>query len=99
SCEEAGKADIIVNATPAGMGKDVQHPIDPTWLKPHQYVYDTVYIPSETPLLKAAREAGCATRGGLGMLVRQGAASFKIWTGKEPGVDRMTATLNKLLAR
>ena len=45
-------------------------------------VYDLVYNPSETTLLKMAKSSGCKTCSGLGMLVRQGALAFTIWTGQ-----------------
>ena len=55
-------------------------------------VYDLVYNPWPTPLLRLAQEAGANTLGGLPMLVYQGAASFKLWTGRKAPVDIM---LNK----
>jgi shikimate dehydrogenase len=49
-----------------------------------QIVYDLIYNPEETALLRQARERGCHTVGGLAMLVHQGIASFKLWTGIDP---------------
>ncbi len=76
--------DLVVNATSLGL-----KPGDPLPLAGKQFslkqaraVYDLIYRPAETPLLKAARKAGCQTANGLGMLLHQGAKAFEIWTGK-----------------
>ncbi len=77
--------DVVVNTTPVGMHPDLTaSPLAPDLLVANQIVYDIVYNPEETALLKAARAAGCHTVGGLGMLVHQGIASFRLWTGLEP---------------
>jgi shikimate dehydrogenase len=60
-------------------------------------VYDLVYNPSQTPLLKMAKAAGTKTIGGLPMLVYQGAASFKLWTGREAPLDIMLTAARKAL--
>jgi shikimate dehydrogenase len=78
--------DVVVNTTPIGMHPNVDaSPIMKTWLHPHHVVYDIVYNPEETRLLREAKEVGCAVVGGLGMLIHQGLASFEAWTGKNPG--------------
>jgi shikimate dehydrogenase len=77
--------DVVVNATPIGMHPNVeQSPLDPGALREGQIVYDVLYNPEETALLKHARERHCETVGGLGMLVHQGIASLKLWTGLDP---------------
>lgn len=77
--------DIVVNATPIGMHPRVDaSPLGGDALDPGQIVYDIVYNPEETALLRAARARGCATVGGLGMLIHQGLASFELWTGIRP---------------
>ena len=87
-------ADLIINCTSAGMTPDVQGcPIDPTLLEPRQAVYDIVYQPRETVLLREAKRQGCHTVEGIGMLVHQGAASFRIWFGRDPDTDVMFAAL------
>jgi len=58
-------------------------------------VADTVYVPSETALLKLAREQGCITVNGLGMMLWQGAAAFKIWTNQDMPVDYIRKLLFK----
>ena len=62
-------------------------------LSPGQTVVDLAYGPEETALVKAARAAGCEVIDGLEALVRQGAASFRIWTGLEPPVDVMRTAI------
>ena len=52
-------------------------------------VFDVIYNPDETKLLKLAKKAGCRTANGLYMLLYQGAASFKIWTGKDMDTEAM----------
>ena len=81
--------DVVVNATPLGMNGEPP-PFDTAQLHAGQFVFDTVY-PVETPLLREARGRGVRAVGGLGMLVRQGALSFALWTGAEPPLDVMRA--------
>jgi shikimate dehydrogenase len=90
-------ADIVVNATPLGMRSDDPLPLDPDHLSKETFVFDAIYIPAETQLLKAAREKGCRTLSGIGMLVHQGAAAFKIWTAVEPNIALMREVVNKAL--
>jgi len=88
---------IFTNATGVGMKplQDQSLITDPTMLRPDLIVADTVYVPSETRLLKLAREQGCKTVNGLGMMLWQGAAAFEIWTGKEMPVDYIKEVLFK----
>ena len=88
---------IFTNATGVGMKplQDQSLITDPTMLRSELIVADTVYVPSETLLLKLAREQGCKTINGLGMMLWQGAASFKIWTDKEMPVDYIRELLFK----
>ena len=76
-------SDILTNATRVGMKPmdDVSLITDLTMLRPGLIVTDVVYDPEETKLLREAKAAGCKTFDGLGMLVEQGAASFKLYTG------------------
>ena len=85
------EADLLVNATPIGMQPKVEASPLPTniKLKKKTLVYDLVYNPQETKLIKRARALGCKTCSGLGMLVRQGAIAFTVFTGEEPPVDLM----------
>ena len=77
-----GQFDILINSTPCGMaGSNQAMPIAENELHAG-LVFDMVYNPMETPLLKLARERGIAVVTGLEMFVQQGARQFEIWTGK-----------------
>ena len=87
--------DLLVNCTPAGSGSfsgdgdGMPVPVD--ILRSGMLVYDLVYLPAETPLMAAAKSRGAGVIGGLPMLIYQGAASFRLWTGREAPVDVMFA--------
>ncbi|MFA6430974.1 MAG: shikimate dehydrogenase [Candidatus Margulisiibacteriota bacterium] len=83
--------DLLVNATPIGMHPMIDASPIPEGIKlPKELmVYDLVYTPSETKILKAAKKAGCKTCTGLGMLVRQGALAFTLFTGEEAPIETM----------
>jgi shikimate dehydrogenase len=88
--EEIATSDILTNATGVGMkpleGESVVP--DASWLRPELIVSDVVYIPRKTRLLELAEEAGCVkVINGLGMMLWQGAAAFKLWTGEEMPVE------------
>lgn len=75
-------ADVLINTTSVGMEPDNEGIVVPPSLLPgFSVVMDIVYAPLETRLLREARSAGCQTIDGLAMLLYQGAAQFKIWTG------------------
>lgn len=85
----AGAADFIVNATP--LGADGEDPLPHARFRPGQFVVDLIYVPPTTPLVRRARASGASASNGLGMLVHQAAASFRIWTGMDPSVEAMSA--------
>jgi shikimate dehydrogenase len=85
--------DLIVNATPLGMSPSDPSPIPARLLAPHHMVFDCVYGPSKTSLLRAADEAGARRANGLSMLLHQGALSFSIWFDREAPIDVMRAAL------
>jgi shikimate dehydrogenase len=85
--------DLIVNATPLGMNPSDPSPIPTRLLAPHHMVFDTVYGPSRTSLLRAADEAGARGANGLSMLLHQGALSFSIWFDREAPINVMRAAL------
>lgn len=102
SLEDIGKekADMLINTTPVGMHPHEDQSIAPAeLLKSYQVVFDIVYNPLRTRLLREAKNAGCKTIDGLKMLVYQGAASFTQWTGKEPDTQLMYHTAREELER
>jgi 3-dehydroquinate dehydratase/shikimate dehydrogenase len=91
--------DIVINATPLGsFGPNVaETPVVTPQLRGVRLVYDLVYNPVETVLLKEARSAGCETLGGLEMLVAQALLQFKLWMNTDTSYELMyTAGLNAL---
>ena len=74
--------DVVINATPLGSGDYInESPATAKQLSGAGCIYDLVYNPIETRLLREAREAGCETLGGLDMLVSQAKLQFELWTG------------------
>jgi shikimate dehydrogenase len=91
-------ADILINATSVGMSSDVDEtPVPARLLKPGLIVFDIVYNPIKTRLLKEAEAAGAQTIGGLDMLVWQGAIAFEQWTGQKAPLDLMKKEAIKAL--
>ncbi len=89
--------DIVINTTSVGMKPDDPPLFDYSLIPEGITVVDIIYNPAETPLLKAAKEKGCKTVNGLGMLIHQGAIAFKIWTGKEAPIEVMKSVLKEEL--
>jgi shikimate dehydrogenase len=88
----AADYELIVNATAVGLaGEDPFEalPLDPDDFSPGQVVVDLAYGEEPTSLSSAAEAAGAITVDGIEVLVRQGALSFQIWTGREPPLDAM----------
>ncbi len=90
--------DVIVNATPVGMNGNKESPLDEKELNT-KYVFDLVYTPAETPLVKMARAKGLQVIPGLEMFVQQGARQFEIWTGKPAPIAEMGYVVTKALER
>jgi shikimate dehydrogenase len=94
-------SDIIVNCTTIGMkntANETSAPLTREMINPHTLICDLVYNPSETVLLKMAKEVGAQTLNGLPMLIYQGAESFHYWTKKKPPVDIMFDAARKALS-
>jgi shikimate dehydrogenase len=85
--------DLIVNATPLGMNPSDPAPIPARLLLPHHIVFDCVYRPSKTALLRAADEAGARGTNGLSMLLHQGALAFSIWFNREAPIEAMRSAI------
>jgi shikimate dehydrogenase len=92
-------ADVIVNATPVGMGDDVDGiPLDPEVLHEGQVVVDLIYHPLETRLLREAASRGARIANGVGMLVHQAGHQFRLWTGRDAPIDVMQRATRDALA-
>jgi shikimate dehydrogenase len=87
--------DVLLNATSLGLKTDDPLPLDESLfpLTRARCVYDMIYRPAETGLLRAARAAGCRVSNGLGMLLYQGAKALELWSGQTAPVDVMRAAL------
>lgn len=89
-------ADLLVNATPIGTGSG-ETPVPAELLRAEMAVLDLVYRPSPSRLVRDARAAGAWARGGAGMLLRQAALSFSLWTEREAPIDVMREALRREL--
>jgi shikimate dehydrogenase len=87
----SGDTDIVINCTPIGMHhhSEGQSPLSADSLQGVKLVYDLIYTPVETALLRDAKAAGCQTLGGLAMLVGQAAEQFRLWTGRVAPLEVM----------
>jgi shikimate dehydrogenase len=93
-------AEILVNATSLGMSPEINAtPVPAEFLRADLTVFDVVYNPLQTRLLREAKAVGAQTIDGLEMLVRQGAVSFEIWTGVKPPVEVMREAALSLLQK
>jgi 3-dehydroquinate dehydratase/shikimate dehydrogenase len=91
--------DVIINATPVGMNNQRESPLNAEEINA-RYVFDMVYDPPETRLMKLARERGAQTIPGIEMFVQQAARQFEIWTGKPaPWDDMLRAVVLKIQER
>ncbi|MFC2022012.1 shikimate dehydrogenase [Chloroflexota bacterium] len=93
-----GKAAILVNATSVGMSPNIEEtPVTSDLLRPDIIVFDIVYNPIKTRLLREAEAAGAKTISGVDMLIWQGALAFEKWTGRKAPVELMREETIKLL--
>lgn len=97
--EKAGGADVLINATGVGMAETIdQSPFYEDIIRPEHICYDATYNPIETCFLRQGRGRGCVTVNGIGMLLYQGVAQIKIWTGEDAPVETMARELEDILA-
>lgn len=88
------KVDLLVNCTPVGMHPDLDStPFLAEALNPETVVFETIYNPERTLLIKDAHQVGCRTISGVEMFVRQAAYQYRLFTGQEPPVELMRKTL------
>lgn len=94
--EEIASSYLFTNATGMGMKplEGQTYIPDKSFLRPDLIVSDVVYYPRETGLLRMAKEVGCKTMNGLGMMLFQGAAAFKMWTGEDMPIEYMKEKLD-----
>ena len=95
--ELVDSAELIINASSMGMKGRNNPPIKRDWFHSNQTVFDIVYDPPLTNLLRDARSAGAQTIDGLEMLLNQGAISFNLWTGKSAPITEMRRVLSQKL--
>lgn len=89
-------ADVIINCTPVGMFPNLNEtPYEHNWLRDGMVVFDTIYNPETTLLLKQARERDCHVVSGLEMFIRQASAQFKLFTGREAPLDELRKILRR----
>ena len=93
------QCDILINCTPVGMHPKVDDsPVHASFLKPGLVVFDTVYNPEHTLLIRDAESRGCTTISGVDMFVRQAAKQFEIFTGITPPLEDMRELLRKAMS-
>ena len=94
--EEIASSYLFTNATGMGMKplEGQTYIPDKSFLRPDLIVSDVVYYPRETELLRMAKEVGCKTMNGRGMMLFQGAAAFKMWTGEDMPIEYMKEKLD-----
>jgi shikimate dehydrogenase len=91
---------LLINCTSVGMSgtnQEKDSPVPSDLIPPGALVFDLIYRPVRTPLMKAAEERGARVLGGLPMLIYQGAESFALWTGREAPVEVMLAAARQAL--
>jgi shikimate dehydrogenase len=97
---ESKKSDILINTTSIGMHPNLQlSPIPSEFLHEGLFVFDVIYNPLKTRLIKDASAKGCQTLGGLDMLVNQGALAFEWWTNKKPNISLMKNIVIEFLGK
>ena len=89
----AENSDLIVNCTPVGMKEEDPELINSDFFNSNQFIYDLIYTPSKTRLLKDAEIKGAKIINGLDMLAYQGAESFAIWENVNPPYEIMSKEL------
>ena len=92
-------ADILINCTPVGMHPNVdESPFDKHHMRPNMVVFDAVYNPESTLLIKSARSRSCRVVTGVDMFVRQACLQFELFTGKEGPADLMREVIRRTIA-
>jgi 3-dehydroquinate dehydratase/shikimate dehydrogenase len=93
------ECDTLINCTSVGMHPNIDEmPVHQSFFHPDLMVFDTVYTPETTMLIREARVRGCHTLTGVDMFVRQAGLQFKQFTGQEPPLDLMALVVRKALS-
>ena len=91
--------DVVINCTSVGMHPDVdESPLHPSFLKPGLVVFDTIYTPETTLLVKEARSRGCHVITGVELFVRQAAQQFKLFTQRDAPIELMRKAVKRALS-
>ena len=91
--------DVLINCTPVGMHPNMDEtPMHASFLKPGLTVFDTVYNPENTLLIRDAKVRGCHVITGIDMFVRQAAKQFELFTGITPQIDKMRDLLRRAMS-
>ncbi|ADG67669.1 3-dehydroquinate dehydratase, type I [Planctopirus limnophila DSM 3776] len=92
-------ADILINCTPVGMHPNLnESPFPIHWLREGMLVFDTIYTPERTLLIKDARDRGCTTVTGVEMFIRQATAQFRLFTGLKLSLDDVRTIFRRLIS-
>ncbi len=93
------RCDVLINCTPIGMHPNVDAaPVHHSFLQPGMIVFDTVYTPETTLLIREAKARGAGVITGVEMFVRQAARQFELFTGKAPDLDKMREVVRKAMS-
>src|SRR5204862_3365359 len=91
--------DLLINCTSVGMHPNIDEtPIHHSFLRPGLMVFETIYTPETTLLVKEARARGCHVLTGVDMFVRQAALQFKLFTGRDAPMDLMEKIVRRALS-
>ncbi len=91
--------DLVINCTPVGMHPNVdESPLHASFLRPGMVVFDTVYTPETTMLIREAKTRGAQVITGVELFIRQAGAQFQLFTGQEPPLDLMGQVLRRALS-
>ncbi len=91
--------DIVINCTPVGMHPNVdESPLHPSFFKPGILVFDTVYTPETTLMVKEARQRSAQVLTGVELFVRQAAIQFKLFTGQDVSLEQLRQTVRRALS-
>jgi 3-dehydroquinate dehydratase/shikimate dehydrogenase len=91
--------DLVINCTPVGMHPNVdESPLHPSFLKPGLMVFDTVYTPETTLLVREARNRNCHVITGVDLFVRQAALQFRLFTGRDAPLELFRSVVKRALS-